>query len=103
MINLIQYYSKTEYKFCNQTSFHDVTSHASSGLRENVIATNFVLRHLIPNVWEPNGCQASSLGESYSLMNMASIMVLLVMPWASLSTRKKTVQLDEMTCGVAWS
>ena len=41
MINLLQYYSKTEYRFCKQTSFCDVnTSSASSGLRKNVILAN---------------------------------------------------------------
>ena len=42
MINLLQYYSKTEYKFCKQTSFCNVpTNNTSSGPRENVIITNF--------------------------------------------------------------
>ena len=42
MINLLQYYSKTEYKFCKQTSFCNFsTNNSSSDLRENVILTSF--------------------------------------------------------------
>ena len=35
MINLLQYYSKTEDNFLSRQTFHDViTNNASSGLRE---------------------------------------------------------------------
>ena len=41
MINLLSYYSKTEYIF-KETSFCNVnTNGTSSGLKENVILTNF--------------------------------------------------------------
>ena len=42
MINLLQYYSKTEYKFCKQTSFSNVNTNSDSlGLRKNVMFNNF--------------------------------------------------------------
>ena len=54
--NLLQYYSKTEYKFCQQTSFHNVnTNNTSSGLWENGIPTNFGTNYHW-KIWHKSGC-----------------------------------------------
>ena len=48
MITLLQYYSKTGYKIFKQTSFCNVNANkASSGLRENVILTNFGTKNMV--------------------------------------------------------
>ena len=59
MINLVKYYFKTEYIFCKQTSFCDIsTNNASSGLRKKLY-----LLILVPKYDGKIWCQYGHGGE----------------------------------------